>query len=95
MTLLAFVVPPASVTLAWLATRIAIHYSFWDSVMLWRASTSVLGCVCLSFASWYAARGTGWTVVIRFLGWVTASVVCTIAGVALIELIPITVGDGP
>ncbi len=95
MTLLAFVVPPASVTLAWLATRIAIHYSFWDSIPLWLASTAVLGCVCLSLASWYAVRGTRWIVGIRFLGWVAASVLCTLAGLALIDLIPITVGDGP
>lgn len=91
----AFVIPPAAITLAALLMRIAIHYSHWEAVPLFLLV--LVGCVgaCLFLAGWFAVGHSVGRTVFRFVAWVVCSAVCAIAGLALIDLLPISVGDSP
>jgi hypothetical protein len=91
----AFVAPPACVCLAWLLTRIAIHYSLWKAVPAFMLTVALAAVVILLLAGRFAARQKGWRVVPRFIAWVAFSVALGLAGLALIDLLPISVGDGP
>jgi hypothetical protein len=91
----AFVIPPAAISVAWLLTRIAIHYSHWGAVPLFMLVLVACGGACLMLAGWFAVGYPAGRSVFRFLAWVVCSAACAWAGLALIDLLPITVGDGP
>ena len=91
----AFLAPPAGVCLAWLLTRIAIHHSLWDAVGAFLLAVALFAVICLWLAGRFAARQKGWRAVPRFLVWLAFSVALAAVGTALIDLLPISVGDGP
>ena len=92
----AFVAPPAAASLAWLVARIAIRYGHWEAVplfLLW-----LVGCAvaCVSLAVWSRPATGGWRVgAAWFFGWIAGSVGCAAVGLALVDLLPIPVGDSP
>jgi hypothetical protein len=91
----AFVIPPAAISVAWLLTRIAIHYSHWGAVPLFMLALVTCAGACLLLAGWFAVGHSGGRAAFRFFAWVVCSAVCAIGGLALIDLLPISVGDGP
>jgi hypothetical protein len=91
----AFVAPPAGVCLAWLLTRIAIHYSLWKAVPAFMLALALGAGICVWLAGRFAARQRGWWVVPRFLAWLVFSGAYVVGGLYLIDLLPISVGDGP
>jgi hypothetical protein len=93
--LLEFLAPPAVVCVASLLTRVAIHYSYWGAALALALALIYSAAACLSSASRFASRDGGWNQVLRFVAWVGCSVVCAAAGLALVALLPISVGDGP
>jgi hypothetical protein len=91
----AFVMPPVTISLVWLLTRIAIHFGHWDAMLLFLLALLIGSAACLCFAAWFAVGHGAWQVVLRFIGWVVFSGICAAAGLALFDLLPISVGDGP
>lgn len=93
--LVAFASPPVGACLSYLLTRVAVHYSFWGAVPLFVLAWLVAAFACLVLAVRFAGRQTGWQAVPSFIGWVACSAALTVAALALIDLLPISVGDGP
>ena len=93
--LFAFGMPPVAITASGILMRVAIHNSMWGAVPVFFL-VLVLGSVsCFILAIWYAREGTRTHAVPRFIGWILASALFVWGGLALIGLIPMTVGDGP
>lgn len=93
--LTAFLTPPAVVWLGWLATRLAIARSYWETIPLFLLVLGGAALACLMLAGWYAAHASGWARLWRFLGWVAFSLALGAVGLAVIDSLPIPVGDGP
>jgi hypothetical protein len=91
----AFVAPPASICLAWLLTRIAIHYSVWEAVPAFLLAVAIGTGSCLMLAGRFAVRQRGRWVVPRFIAWLMFSAAYAVGGLFLIDLLPLSVGDGP
>lgn len=91
----AFVTPPAGACLAWVLTRVAVHYSHWGAVPLCMFAWLVAVFACLMLAGRFAGRHTGWRAVRSFGGWVLGSAALAVTGLVLIDLLSIRVGDGP
>ena len=91
----AFAIPPAAVCLAWLLARVAIRYGHWVAVPLFLLALVACAGACLVLAGWFAVGHPIGRTVFLFVAWVVGSAACAIAGLALIDLLPISVGDGP
>src|SRR5688500_9074595 len=91
----AFVIPPAVTIVAWLLTRIAIHYSHWGAVPVFMLVLVSSAGACLLLAGWFAVGPSAGRAVFRFFAWIACSALSAIAGLALVDLLPISVGDGP
>lgn len=92
----AFLGPPAAASLGGLLMRVAIHYSYWAVVPLFLLLLLLCGVACLLLAWWTRPLTGGWRVgVAWFLAWFVGSVACAGVGLALVDMLPIRVGDGP
>lgn len=93
--LAAFLIPPAAISVTGLLARIAMHYSHWGLLPLFLLPLVAYGPVCLVLAGWFALGFPKRLIAVRFVTWVVCSAACAWAGLALIDLLPISVGDGP
>ena len=91
----AFVIPPATLCLAGLLTRIALHYGLWGALPLFLLAAFACVIASLALAGWFAVGHAGGRAVFRIVAWVVCSGACVVAGLALVDLLPISVGDGP
>ena len=94
-TVAALAVPPMLIAVAGLLMRVAIHYSIWGAVPLFFLVLVLGSTSCFILAIWYAREGTRTRAIPRFVGWILASAVFISGGLTLVELIPMTIGDGP
>jgi hypothetical protein len=93
--LVAFGLPPVAISAAGLLRRVAVHNSIWEAVPVFVMvfALGVASSLILAFA--FSGRGARPYAVPRFLIWMFASALCIVAGLAIIELVPMSVGDGP
>lgn len=95
MVLTAFITPPAVAWIGWLVTRLAIARGYWAAVPLFLLVLGGAALACLILAGWYAAHASGWARLGRFTGWIGCCSGLGAIGLAVIDLLPIAVGDAP
>jgi hypothetical protein len=92
---LSFLAPPIATVLVWLGVRIAIHFSLWGAVPLYPVAFIFCGTACVAAAWHFAAQQTGWRIPVWFATWLVSSIALAFLGLAIVDALPITVGDGP
>ena len=95
LLLTALLTPPGVVWFGWLAARLAISRSYWGAIPLFLFVLGGAALASLLLAGWFAAHANGWTRLWRFLGWVACFTGLVAIGLAIIDSLPIAVGDGP